>query len=175
MYKIFLALLVSISFLIIPYYWNNPLIKTFTLRTKYGMKADASLSNIRYWLSMSILKTDCRYSRPFRRTEGFVSKNLNVNHLRIRSKLEIRAWLFSNKSSLSDSIAFIWYLKIDFILILFKIQPALSTFTWNRNGTYLPLMFCLHLPMSFDPLTNQQTLLAVGWNSTSILLTLIHQ
>ena len=62
------------------------------------MKDDASESVMWYDCSAKELKTFCKYSNPFSRTDGFVSKNLRVIHFKIKSKLAFWASRLTLKS-----------------------------------------------------------------------------
>lgn len=67
-----------------------------TLVTRYGTKLDASVSCSTYFWAIRILNMCCKYSRPLKSTDGLVSKNLNVIHLRIKSRLLINPALLSS-------------------------------------------------------------------------------
>jgi len=69
-----------------------------TFRIRYGMKEEASFSNILYSSSINMANTACKYSRPFNKTDGFVSKNRKVIHFKIKSKLATVALPLFGKS-----------------------------------------------------------------------------
>lgn len=122
------------------------------------MKDAASFSAIRYSFSINILKTECRYSKPFNKTDGFVSKNRNVNHFNIKSRFAIKAAPFSGKSSASDSNAFIWYLfkkknKQTIICKSYRIKNDYLKSEWNILAIKFLLIFAFVI-CSFNNSTN---------------------
>lgn len=62
------------------------------------MKDEASFSNMLYSSSINIANTVCKYSRPFNKTDGLVSKNRSVIHFKIKSKLATVALALLGKS-----------------------------------------------------------------------------
>jgi hypothetical protein len=69
-----------------------------TFRIRYGIKDEASFSNMLYSSSINMANTVCKYSRPFNKTDGFVSKNRKVIHFKIKSKLATVALTLCGKS-----------------------------------------------------------------------------
>jgi hypothetical protein len=74
---------------------------------RYGMKDEASFSNILYFSSISMQNTDCKYSRPFNKADGLISKNRRVIHFKIRSKLAIVALPLLGKSWNPNAVSYI--------------------------------------------------------------------